>query len=200
MASDRFIRFDGDTPAHDKVGLLIEDFLGSVGSVEWADDISRFMVGLPGKPSDPRRRAVPEYAHHDDVYVYGHARWIEVFVAPGEPIDVITRMGDPFVSGVADRLASVIAQALRGVNENEFDYKERAKNAEASLDKIRETFLCAKQCVGCGDNSCLFVKPKGMATNGGCRCVERGGGRPGVNTSLAALYKAVEVAVGGGNE
>ncbi len=23
---------------------------------------------------------------------------------------------------------------------------------------------------GCGDNSCLVKKPKGMATNGGCRC------------------------------
>ena len=24
--------------------------------------------------------------------------------------------------------------------------------------------------LGCGDNSCAVVKPKGMATNGGCRC------------------------------
>ncbi len=24
--------------------------------------------------------------------------------------------------------------------------------------------------IGCGDNSCLIAKPKGMATNGGCRC------------------------------
>lgn len=24
--------------------------------------------------------------------------------------------------------------------------------------------------VGCGDNSCLVVKPNGMATNGRCRC------------------------------
>lgn len=23
---------------------------------------------------------------------------------------------------------------------------------------------------GCGDNSCRFVRPTGMATNGGCRC------------------------------
>lgn len=26
---------------------------------------------------------------------------------------------------------------------------------------------------GCGDNSCLFNKPKGMATNGGCRCHDK---------------------------
>lgn len=25
---------------------------------------------------------------------------------------------------------------------------------------------------GCGDNSCLVKKPKGMATNGGCRCMQ----------------------------
>lgn len=24
--------------------------------------------------------------------------------------------------------------------------------------------------LGCGDNSCKYVKPSGMATNGGCRC------------------------------
>lgn len=27
--------------------------------------------------------------------------------------------------------------------------------------------------LGCGDNSCYFVKPLGMATNGGCRCFEK---------------------------
>ncbi len=26
---------------------------------------------------------------------------------------------------------------------------------------------------GCGDNSCVVQAPKGMATNGGCRCNER---------------------------
>ena len=25
--------------------------------------------------------------------------------------------------------------------------------------------------LGCGDNSCKYVKPPGMATNGGCRCL-----------------------------
>lgn len=26
--------------------------------------------------------------------------------------------------------------------------------------------------LGCGDNSCRYVKPTGMATNGGCRCAD----------------------------
>ena len=42
--------------------------------------------------------------------------------------------------------------------------------------------------VGCGDNSCRFVKPTGMATNGGCRC----GDRPFVMSALAKLYKVVK--------
>lgn len=28
--------------------------------------------------------------------------------------------------------------------------------------------------IGCGDNSCWFGRPGGMATNGGCRCWPRG--------------------------
>ena len=30
--------------------------------------------------------------------------------------------------------------------------------------------------IGCGDNSCIFGPPDGMATNGGCRCIKRGKG------------------------
>lgn len=26
--------------------------------------------------------------------------------------------------------------------------------------------------LGCGDNSCLIQRPKGQATNGGCRCFD----------------------------
>lgn len=29
--------------------------------------------------------------------------------------------------------------------------------------------------LGCGDNSCRYVKPTGMATNGGCRCARNHG-------------------------
>jgi len=44
---------------------------------------------------------------------------------------------------------------------------------------------CTKY-VGCGDNSCRFRKPRGMGTNGGCRCADR----PLVMSALARLYKA----------
>jgi hypothetical protein len=26
--------------------------------------------------------------------------------------------------------------------------------------------------VGCGDSSCIWGAPRGMATNGGCRCID----------------------------
>jgi hypothetical protein len=40
--------------------------------------------------------------------------------------------------------------------------------------------------VGCGDSLCLFVRPSGMATNGGCQCLRR----PFVGAALARLFKA----------
>jgi hypothetical protein len=30
--------------------------------------------------------------------------------------------------------------------------------------------ICEADLEGCGDNSCWIAKPRGMATNGGCRC------------------------------
>lgn len=68
---------------------------------------------------------------------------------------------------------------------------EREKNAML-LDVLRDVFEAvstAESYAGCGDNSCLFVKPKGMATNGGCRCVDRGCGRPGLTPALGKLYR-----------
>jgi hypothetical protein len=39
-----------------------------------------------------------------------------------------------------------------------------------SIDEVRKVFEHAQ---GCGDNSCNWVKPHGMATNGGCRCFDK---------------------------
>ena len=39
--------------------------------------------------------------------------------------------------------------------------------------KIIDALALIERYAGCGDNSCMFIKPKGMATNGGCRCFER---------------------------
>jgi hypothetical protein len=61
--------------------------------------------------------------------------------------------------------------------------------------ELAQAVALTSEYVGCGDNSCLFVKPQGMATNGGCRCIERGSGRPGVAPALGKLYKAALAAV-----
>jgi hypothetical protein len=47
--------------------------------------------------------------------------------------------------------------------------------------------------VGCGDHSCLFTKPSGVGTNGGCRC---GRGNRIVLASLAQLYHSALGAAG----
>jgi hypothetical protein len=37
-------------------------------------------------------------------------------------------------------------------------------------DALRELDAQLEQIGGCGDGYCIIVKPKGMHTNGGCRC------------------------------
>ena len=36
--------------------------------------------------------------------------------------------------------------------------------------KLRDVAAAIGLDVGCGDNSCIWGSPGGMATNGGCRC------------------------------
>lgn len=42
---------------------------------------------------------------------------------------------------------------------------------KAALDSVRGSD--PPDLVGCGDHSCCVASPKGMGTNGGCRCSER---------------------------
>jgi hypothetical protein len=67
--------------------------------------------------------------------------------------------------------------------------------AASKLDRevdVIEAVNSAAALVGCGDSLCLFVRPRGMATNGGCQCLRR----PFVGASLARLFKAAVKAVG----
>ena len=60
----------------------------------------------------------------------------------------------------------------------------------SDLDTLRSAIEAAREYLDCGDNSCRFaLKKGGMRTNGGCRCIERGG-PPMVPRSLAAVWKA----------
>lgn len=43
-----------------------------------------------------------------------------------------------------------------------------AQNRTSAAPLVRSIRMAMRH--GCGDHSCEFVKPTGMATNGGCRC------------------------------
>lgn len=45
--------------------------------------------------------------------------------------------------------------------------------SELTAERRARLRALADEVFGCGDNSCLVRKPRGMATNGGCRCLER---------------------------
>jgi len=43
------------------------------------------------------------------------------------------------------------------------------------LSRLAANYLAiAEQLGGCSDGSCVVLKPKGMHTNGGCRCITYG--------------------------
>jgi hypothetical protein len=43
---------------------------------------------------------------------------------------------------------------------------------EAELEALRAAVKRVEEVLGCGDGSCRFVRPNGMHTNTGCRCLE----------------------------
>lgn len=62
---------------------------------------------------------------------------------------------------------------------------------EPSAELAEATAFAVKHVKGCGDNSCQFVRPYGVGTNGGCRCFDgRGAHQPGAIPALAKLFKA----------
>lgn len=62
----------------------------------------------------------------------------------------------------------------------------RRESAERRSAIAHAVELVAKY-TGCGDNSCLFSKPTGPGTNGGCQCIKLA--RPFVAAALAKLYR-----------
>ena len=59
------------------------------------------------------------------------------------------------------------------------------------LETLRAAIEAARPYLDCGDSSCRFaLARRGVRTNGGCRCIDRGGAAPMVASSLAAVWKA----------
>jgi hypothetical protein len=48
------------------------------------------------------------------------------------------------------------------------------KALELTEARLTATATAVANYFGCGDSSCAFVTPHGMATNGGCRCLKDG--------------------------
>jgi hypothetical protein len=71
---------------------------------------------------------------------------------------------------VADTLAYLRAEASGKLTRHEREALV-LRTWKAALSSVRGREPV--ELVGCGDNSCVIVSPKGMATNGGCRCDER---------------------------
>jgi hypothetical protein len=74
-----------------------------------------------------------------------------------------------------------------------FEHQIRQDEEIEKLSELKAAYELAAKSVGCGDNSCMFVKHTGMGTNGGCRCMGRSGGHmPGAPMAMAKLFKAVK--------
>jgi hypothetical protein len=112
MSLDRFVRYPEGTagPTQDQVGLVLRNFMGRVGSVEWHED--RFLVGVPGKPT----RTFEGIGERPMPTILNEERWIEVW--PGPTLDVITRRQDEFTNALAHRLAEIFARYWGGVVED----------------------------------------------------------------------------------
>jgi hypothetical protein len=111
MASDRLMCFAGKpVPGRDAVQVVIEDFLGGIGSIEWSGD--RFIVTLPGKGTLALQRTSPVFAGVEG-FCHEDGRWFEVWFGD-DCIDVITRFQDDFTNALAKRFASIIAHWWEG--------------------------------------------------------------------------------------
>lgn len=66
-------------------------------------------------------------------------------------------------------------------------------------DALRHAVELVTRYGGCGDNSCLFVRPAGAGTNGGCCCLDRANSARSrlLATALAGLYREVRSAIDG---
>lgn len=114
------------------------------------------------------RRALLKYEANISNYIFERLNdWREKGYPPAQTF---------FISGIERDVAKFVEEERRDL--------DKAHN----LDKLREAVNLATKYVGCGDTSCLFVKTKGMGTNGGCSCLDRYN-KPGIKPALANLYK-----------
>lgn len=107
MALDRFIYWTEEKPTPQQIQFVVEDFFaGLAKTIEWSKD--RWIITLPGNPSDPLQRVDAIRAIYAGVR-YSDERWIEVWLDPdGSCIDIMTRQTDTITNSIANGLEKVI--------------------------------------------------------------------------------------------
>lgn len=124
MGFDRFVLFDKEKPTLEELKLILEDYLGGLGAIDYQEGC--WFVTFPGTPSFPFKRSHPDYAYmgaglHSE-------RWFEVYVGsldqkPGEAmgpnVDVITRMQDELVGNIADGFAKLLRRFYKAKSDEE---------------------------------------------------------------------------------
>lgn len=127
MAGDRFIYFGKRAPGPGHVRQILGNFFGACGTIESHPRVTPdrpgeaikewWFVKLPGKNSAPFA-GLPDSRPSQQQDLYGDEdRCIEVVLQmtdEGLALDVMTRHGDPFTSGLARRLTDDIARFYGG--------------------------------------------------------------------------------------
>lgn len=121
MAGDRFIYFEECIPEPGHVGRVLVNFLGGCGTVTPREGVDNWwFIELPGKNSAPFAAIPGSKSFHQNMYEDNEPRYIEVVLQLDDrpSLDIMTRHGDPFTSGVAERLADEFARFYGGRRED----------------------------------------------------------------------------------
>lgn len=110
MAADRFVYWKERKPSREEVELVLTNFLGGIGKVEWKT--GRFFMDIPGKSKDAMNGI--EFVESVPEEVMRPNRWIEIYLTD-DYIDIITRSQDHFTNSLADGLANLFATYWDGI-------------------------------------------------------------------------------------
>lgn len=121
---------------------------------------------------------------------------------PITPPEECPACADAFTRGVlatrrmyAQALANATGREVAEIGATPETWEHELRQARERLESVRVAAGLVTQHVGCGDGGCRFIRPSGMHTNAGCRCV--GNGRdPLAVSALAVLYEAAKIVEG----
>lgn len=107
MALDRFVHFKDRKPTEKQVELVVRNYFGDCGTVEWSHD--RWIISLPGTPTwtfEGIEKDSRASTRNDE-------RWIEVHHGD-DSVDVVTRHQDDLTNALAAGLANAFARYWNG--------------------------------------------------------------------------------------